>query len=115
MEKREDETTWEFWDRKRAHATELRCDDIEAIDPTLTVGEIIEQLQKLPPDTPVLYSSYCGHYPLSITENLFLVYLRGDVLQLHIDDGQATHGGIEHYQVNITEYDPANNPKAEKE
>jgi len=69
----------------------------------LTVEKLIEALKRLPPDTVVGETSSHRRFHVFTDSLVFLVYERGDVIQLHIDDGAAHHADIERFRRSLFE------------
>ena len=58
----------------------------------MTVGDLINMLQQLPPDAPIWILYFCTEGKASLPDDFGLfVYKRDDDIKLVFNDGQATH------------------------
>lgn len=64
----------------------------------VTIGDLIDALSKLPPDTKIVETSFSGIYDVEPKSGLFLVYEKSSVVELHIDDASAYHEELEGFR-----------------
>ena len=71
---------------------------MEVLQTIMKVVDLISALQSLPPDAQIRTTTEYGRYDVEKKDDIFLIYEKGDVIELHIDDGQASHNDLTPYR-----------------
>ena len=70
----------------------------------MTVRDLRILLLYLPEDTPIMEIGAVYYLRAHTNTHGFMVYEKGDLLELHIDDGQASHPTIDDFRKSLLEW-----------
>lgn len=71
----------------------------------MTVKDLIEALQTLPPEAEVWEATWCTNKPMNLAESDWpTVYQRDGVTRLYFDDGEGYRADVDPYSKTLIEF-----------